>query len=505
MADIDPSTIKPLDQTAAPTAVGAVAPSGFPAQAPQGTVPNQPVTQVTDNSGIDPSTITPIAQAQQTAKPAIPTGEMQAPSQPRNIGDMIKRWTDNVATDIKYGTDTTGIGTVLKKLGAHGVYTGSPEAVADIMASMPLGLLKVAGGMAGNLVGTPSWQNTKDIVGGGFQAATMPLAFMAPEGAEGVAKVGEEVGDLAANGAEAVGKGVKRVGAAFTDPRSIDREAIANSSMRGVQPRIQSGLRSMMKSLESEFGIEKPAGSAPEPPIERQSIGDAVKKTADAFNARAKSVYAALDKATGGQFQRFENELREVNDSLSKLVKTPDEASMDTEAALDARKAKIEEARDAAFDRAREAGVDPKLIEGARADFKRSQALYDLDFQINKVRTGARPSNIHLLPEDLARDPEMLHPERLQKRLDTMYDSGRLQEAVGDANADKLTADMSKHKVSVQQATRQAIQQAEKRQLTNSRIRTGVKTAAVAAGVGSGALGAVTHIFLPGQGVQPVQ
>jgi len=94
---------------------------------------------------------------------------------------------------------------------------------------------------------------------------------------------------------------------------------------------------------------------------------------------------------------------------LSELVNTPDETSMAKEAELDARRADIEEARDAAFDRAKEQGVDPSQIEGARADFKRGQALKDLDYNVKKVASGARPSPKMLRTEDLAKDPEMLH------------------------------------------------------------------------------------------------
>jgi hypothetical protein len=417
--------------------------------------------------------------------------------QSKDAGGMLKLWAQNVANDIKYGTDVTGVGTVLKKMGAHGVYMGNPAAVGDFMASLPLGLLKAGGGVAD--AHNHPWQDTKDIVSGAAQAATMPGAFVGPEAASSTL---EGAGDVAAAGAGKVVQGVKRVGQAFTESPEIDNEAIKTAAMRGVQPRMASGLRSMMKSLESEAGIEKPAGSPPEAPIEQQSIRDTVKKTSDAFIARARSIYASLDKATGGQFQRFENQLRDVNRELSELVNTPDEASMAKEAELDARRADIEQARDAAFDRAKEQGVDPAQVEGARADFKRGQALKDLDYNIKKVASGGRPSP-KMLPEDLAKDPEMLHPERMQKRLDSMYDSGRLQEAVGQENADRMISEASKHKVAVQQATQKAQQAARARNIANRNIRWGVGAAAGTGLLGSAVKGA-THVF-NGTTIAPVQ
>jgi len=506
---IDESSIKPINQTAAPTAVGATAAPGSSEQVP----PAANLSGPSNDSNIDESSIKPVSEegVAPVVKPATPQGEIRAGGSPslveavtsKNVGGMLKLWADNVANDIKYGTDTTGIGTLLKKMGAHGVYMGNPQAVGDFMASMPLGLLK-AGGAAANANNAPM-QSAEDMVSGGIQAATMPGAFMAPElSEEGAAAMGATargVGTIAGKVAQVP----KRVAQAFKEPLDVDKEAIAHSAMRGVQPRMMSSLRSMMKSLESEFGIEKPAGSTPEAPVEQQSIRDAVKKTADAFHARARSIYTALDKATGGQFQRFENQLRDINSELGKLINTPDEASMTQEAALDARKAAIEEARDAAFDRAKEQGVDPNLIENARSDFKRSQALYDLDYNVKKVASGARPGNPNMLPEDVARDPEMLHPERMQKRLDTLYDSGRLQEAVGNENANKMLAEASKNKVQVKQATREATEAAVKRTRQNKTIRHVTEGAAVGAAGLAGAGKLATHIFMPGVGITPVQ
>lgn len=107
---------------------------------------------------------------------------------PKGFLDSAKQWAENVQNDIKHGTDITGIGTVLKKLGAHGVYSGNSQAVGDFMASMPLGLARVGQGAAEVPQGQ-LWQGTKDIVGGGLQAATMPSAFAAPEASEAVGQV----------------------------------------------------------------------------------------------------------------------------------------------------------------------------------------------------------------------------------------------------------------------------------------------------------------------------
>jgi hypothetical protein len=113
---------------------------------------------------------------------------ISAQPEPKGIGGKIAQWAANVGHDLKYGTDLTGVGTVLQKLGAHGLYSGNSEKVGDFMGSLPLGLLKATQG-AGELPDQPA-QGAKDIVKGVAQAATMPSMVVAPElGAEGAAAV----------------------------------------------------------------------------------------------------------------------------------------------------------------------------------------------------------------------------------------------------------------------------------------------------------------------------
>lgn len=119
----------------------------------------------------------------QAAAPPKPEASISAVHPDTSVSGHIARWAENVSNDIKYGTDTTGVGTVLKKMGAHGVYSGEPEAVGDFMASMPLGLLKATQG-AGEVGQGKTLQGAGDIASGAAQAATMPGAFAAPEVAD---------------------------------------------------------------------------------------------------------------------------------------------------------------------------------------------------------------------------------------------------------------------------------------------------------------------------------
>jgi hypothetical protein len=121
----------------------------------------------------DPATTKPVQQA-----PPIPANATIS-AQPESTGwrDSLSKWADNVSNDVKYGTDLTGVGTVLKKMGAHGVYSGNPEAVGDFMASLPLGLARATKGAGEVTQSGQTWQGTKDLAGGVMQAAQIPAAF----------------------------------------------------------------------------------------------------------------------------------------------------------------------------------------------------------------------------------------------------------------------------------------------------------------------------------------
>lgn len=142
-------------------------------------------------SGAVSSTPAPSGNSQAAnAAPGTITGQpatISAPQQPTSTFGKVAQWIDNVTADLKDGGDRTGIGTVMQKLGAHGLNSGNSAAVGDFMASLPLGLLKAAKGEAelvpseiGGETGT-TWKGVKDLVGGGLQAIQEPAAFVAPE------------------------------------------------------------------------------------------------------------------------------------------------------------------------------------------------------------------------------------------------------------------------------------------------------------------------------------
>ncbi len=160
------------------------------------------------------------------------------------------------------------------------------------------------------------------------------------------------------------------------------------------------------------------------------SIRTAASDLGDKVMAESKADYEALDEATNGRFQRFRDKLEAGRRQLRDAITTEDEAPI-----LKKMKETEDEMKDA-FAEAKAKGVDPKLIDRADANFKKANALYDLDNHIKKSTTGAHPGISH--PDLIEDQPETLDPKKFHRRMNDMYDSGRLQEAIGETNANKL-------------------------------------------------------------------
>jgi len=181
---------------------------------------------------------------------------------PSGWRDSVAKWADNVSNDIKYGTDVTGVGTVLKKMGAHGVYSGEPQAVGDFMASLPLGLARMTKGGAEVTQPGQTWQGTKDIVGGGLQAATIPSAFMGGPAAETGAEVAGAATSKLFGNVERAGKLFDQVSTAAKDqPIELSDEVydalknikqLSDAGAKGT-PRVASKLANRLNNVDEEL------------------------------------------------------------------------------------------------------------------------------------------------------------------------------------------------------------------------------------------------------------
>lgn len=226
----------------------------------------------------------------------------------------------------------------------------------------------------------------------------------------------------------ALGELGARGGSAITDLAGAAKEGLTSSAAKlsphfdpdSVQPVLQKNVRNVMGKVSQDAGVatDNPA-----------SIRDVVESVSDKVKANSSALYKQLDDATGGRFQRFNDKLRNINRAIRENAGIND----DEESRLMQHKAEVETSQAQALEDARLAGVDPNLIKQATLTWKQSQALFDLDHQLKMSTSGMRPE---IATPDSS--PEVLDPKKLFGRLNRLYDSGRLQDAVGEQNAQQL-------------------------------------------------------------------
>lgn len=196
-------------------------------------------------------------------------------------------------------------------------------------------------------------------------------------------------------------------------------------STKALQEPLQAGVRSALEDVADDAGVTRP--SSP-------SIRKVVEETADQIYAKSKAQYQVLDEATGGRFQRFREKLEAGRKQLMNLSGSEEDVAK--EASILKGQHETELAMQDAFEDARAKGVDPKLIDEANGDFRKSQALYDLDVAIKRATEGAHPGVS--TPELLEDSPETIDPRKLHARVNSLFDSGRLQDALGEKGANDL-------------------------------------------------------------------
>ncbi len=224
--------------------------------------------------------------------------------------------------------------------------------------------------------------------------------------------------------------------------------------VKSVQPALQNGVKEVLSKAADELGVSKP--TAP--------IRDVAKELGDSVLSKSKEEFAAIDKATNGEFTNIDRAL----ENLNREIRTRAGISKDVDAALAARKVELEGNMQKAMDAAKAAGVDPAVVDAARGDYKRAQALYDLDGQIKRA-----------VPYSTDPAAQQVNIKGLQTRMNKMLDSGRLGQAVGDEGAKQLMQHGEQAKAAAEQIAARA------------KLAKRVGTAAVVgAGLTAGGLGA---------------
>jgi len=290
-------------------------------------------------------------------------------------------------------------------------------------------LTPAAEALGQDVAGSEQAAKEGDIKGVAAKAAA-PLAVMAATA--GAAKVS----GMAEAPVRGAAKGVRGY---FSDEAAQGELArtktLVKTETEAAQADLQQGLRDHMKDVAKEEGVT---------PQNPKSIRDVMEDTADQIYAKSKSQYAQIDKATGGKFQRFSDALKRIDREIHKIA----DIDPDKEGALIEQRNTIQDQMDSTFEEAKQAGLDPKLVDQANANFKKSMALYDVDKQLNFSTKGFRKG----LDEGGQHTLETVDSEQFSKRLEKLYKTGRLQEAIGDKAADEMVAKVDKSIVRRQNA-----------------------------------------------------
>jgi hypothetical protein len=170
----------------------------------------------------------------------VPVGSISAVKPPSGTGGKVEQWAQQLINDLKHGTDITGAGSFLKKMGAQPLHAGQPAGVGDLLSSPYLGPMRMVKGGAEGAQGK-LWKGTKDVVGGGMEAATIPAMMMmmanpmgGPIMAGKILPSTEKAGKLL----EAVEQVAGKVSVELESPTKAAMEIVQNAKSGGSRPKV---------------------------------------------------------------------------------------------------------------------------------------------------------------------------------------------------------------------------------------------------------------------------
>jgi hypothetical protein len=238
----------------------------------------------------------------------------------------------------------------------------------------------------------------------------------------------KDVVDLGATAA------LERVGEKLTGGTAEGTEA-ATPKQAGPIKQILKGEKVAQEPAQQALrtGAQAAGGKAVNP-----SLRAVLEEPIDKIGNLAKAAYRQVDEAAGTDFKALREKLENTEYQLRQLTDTEEDVAME---------AKLEKARTATMDKieaakqqAIKAGVDPKLLEQADAQFSQANALKDLQAKVFK-NTGVISGNKALGAEESVNVNQAV--KELQKLQDsTKFGAPRLEQALGKDGAQAILKDM---------------------------------------------------------------
>lgn len=177
---------------------------------------------------------------------ASPTLADNAHAEMRAHPQGVRAWLDDLEGDLRYGQSSTVVGRALKAIGYQGTSSigGMEGNAGETIASPILGPAHAAVGLA-DLASGNLKQGAGEVASGALQAATLPAAFVAPEGAEalakGAGKATQAISELIPSAERAGGKFQQVMSAAKEVPVQLDNSQDSILKLMDWQKKTQLG------------------------------------------------------------------------------------------------------------------------------------------------------------------------------------------------------------------------------------------------------------------------
>jgi TolA-binding protein len=162
----------------------------------------------------------------------------------------------------------------------------------------------------------------------------------------------------------------------------------------------------------------------PTTPKTTGGIRTAIEDISNEVKAKSQKLYQQLDRESGGRWQRYEDQINNLNDKLDEVNGIDDEAYD----RLETKRNDIETSQAQMLEDLKDKGVDPDVADDAVAHYKQAMALRDLDKAVKGSTAGDARVGLK----------ETVDPKKFVTRVQKLYDSGRLEQALGKDGANAL-------------------------------------------------------------------
>jgi hypothetical protein len=211
--------------------------------------------------------------------------------------------------------------------------------------------------------------------------------------------------------------------------RTTSAAAPAGEAAPGVVSKVLKGAK--VAQPKAEGALRTAASSASDAAtVQPQSLPRILEQPIDATESQAKSLYSKIDEAAGTDIKDLREKLSNTEYQIRQA------ADPDIEAKFEAKRASLIDKIQQAKQDAAAAGVDPKTLDQADALYGKAQALRDVEAKVFKnpsiVSGNARLGQ----PETIDVDKALDALQKLQYA--DKYGSSRLEQALGEQNANAL-------------------------------------------------------------------